>query len=136
MRLLAYISLCCALLLTACSDDGAYGYKEDISLCPFSISLFYTEQGDTVVAPQGLRVELKDPMGSVFVDSTDAKGTAHFVVTPGIYEASSSNSYIDSTGTDWYRYIFNGIQSMIIITPDSASHSQLKLTVSKKRIVQ
>jgi len=135
MKRLAYFTITCIMLLTACSDDGAFGYKEDITLCPFSINLFYTDKGDTIIVPEGLRVELKDPMGSIFVDSTDALGTAHFLVTPGIYEASSSNNYIDSTGTDWYRYIFNGIQSLIVISPDSTNHRELKLTMSRKRIV-
>ncbi len=135
MKRLAYLTTICIMLLTACSDDGAFGYKEDISLCPFSINLFYTDKGDTVTAPAGLRVELKDPMGSIFVDSTDNSGIAHFLVTPGIYEASSSNNYIDSTGTDWYRYIFNGIQSLIVISPDSTNQRTLRLTMSRKRIV-
>ncbi len=135
MKRLPYIIIASILLLTGCSDGGAFGYEEDISLCHFDISLFYTDKGDTIKAPQGLRVELKDPMGSIFVDSTDANGKAHFLVTPGIYEASSSNHYVDSTGTDWYRYIFNGIQSMIIISPDSMNQQTLKLTMSRKRIV-
>ncbi len=135
MKRLPYIILACLSLFTACSDEGAFGYEENITLCPFSIGLSYTDKGDTIIAPNGLRVELKDAMGSIFVDSTDKDGTAYFLVPPGIYEASSSNNYIDSTSEQWYRYIFNGIQSLIVISPDSTNHRELVLTMSRKRIV-
>jgi len=136
MKTLAYTLLTMLLLTTtACSSDGAFDYKEDIALYGYDLQLYYIERGDTIQAPAGLPVDMKDQMAQVFTDSTDAAGTVHFLLPPGIYDATSSSNYIDTTGTDWYRYIFNGVQSMIVVAPDKSSRGQLKLTMSKKRIV-
>lgn len=112
--------LCC---LQACN------YDEEVEVCPVTVQLIYPE--DSVDPYEGVRVELKSNTASVFVDSTDASGTAHFLVTPGIYEASSSSQL---TTYDW-RYNFNGIRSMNIVSPDSANHIRIELKMSRKRIV-
>ena len=58
-----------------------------------------------------------------------------FTLPPGIYEATSSDQYVDSTTNEWWRYIFNGVRSMIIVSPDSTNQILLDLKMSKKRIV-
>ncbi len=108
---------------TACS------YEEQVATCPVSVALVYP--ANTIEPYRGARVELKDATASVFVDSTDAYGVAHFRVPPGIYETTSSSTLIT---TDW-KYFFNGVKSMIIISPDSTNQLRLELRMSKKRIV-
>ena len=109
-------------------------YDETLDTCDVSVQLVYPE--DSVDPYKGVRVELKDAAASVFVDSTDAYGVARFRVPPGIYEASSATQLIDSTGDTWWRYNFNGVRSMIIISPDSTNQIQIDLMMSKRRIVR
>lgn len=108
-------------------------YDETLEVCNVTVRLRYPE--NSVDPYKGVRVELKDAAASVFVDSTDAYGVARFRVPPGIYEASSSTQLTDSTGDTWWRYNFNGVSSMIIISPDSTNQIQIDLMMSKKRIV-
>ena len=118
-----------AILLLLVSCD----YEETLEVCDVAVQLVYPE--DSVDPYAGVRVELKDAYASTFVDSTDARGTAHFCVPPGIYEASSATQLTDSTGETWWRYNFNGVRSMIIVSPDSSNNVLLELKMSKKRIV-
>ncbi len=116
------------LLLTACS------YDEDLDLLTLSVKLVYPE--DTVDPYKGARVELRSiGHDAVYVDSTDSRGVATFNVIPGIYEASTSSTFIDSTSTTWWRYNFNGIRSMIVVTADSLNQVDIELKSSRKRIV-
>ena len=108
-------------------------YDEDMEVCQVSVRLIYPENSVSPYA--GARVEMKDATASVFVDSTDANGTAHFTLPPGIYEATSNSQYVDSTTSTWWRYLFNGVRSLIIISPDSTNQLTLSLKMSKKRIV-
>ena len=121
--------------MTACSSNGAFDYNKDITLYDYSIHLYYIENNETIPAPAGLPVEMRDQMAIIFSGTTDASGCAHFQVPAGIYEASSSSNYIGESDGEKYRYIFNGVQSMIVISPDKSSEGHLKLTMSKKRIV-
>ena len=109
-------------------------YDETVEICPVSVRLVYPE--NSIEPYRGARVEMKDATSSVYVDSTDASGTARFNLPPGIYEATTNSQYIDSTGTTWWRYIFNGVKSLIVISPDSTNRIELSLKMSKKRIVQ
>ncbi len=111
-----------AVSFTACS------YDEDMEVCNVSVELVFPNGSEPYA---GARVELIDSKASIFVDSTDANGVAHFTVTPGIYEARSSNTH----ETYDYRYFFNGVKSLIVISPDSTNHIPLKLSMSKKRII-
>ncbi len=107
----------------------ACDYDEEITLCDVSVQLVYPK--NSIEPYAGARVEFKDATASVFVDSTDATGTAHFLVPPGIYEASSSEQLLTE---DW-RYFFNGVKSLNIISPDSANQVNITLTMSRKRVV-
>jgi len=80
---------------------------------------------------EGLRVELQDAVASTFVDSTDAKGVAHFSIPSGLYKVSSSarKETVD------YRYFFNGAKSQVVVAVDSPRVVTLPLVMSKKRIV-
>ena len=128
-RLLRYILMAIVpMLLAACH------YDESLDLCTLTVRLVYPENSD--VGPyEGARVELKSQGGSVFVDSTNAQGIVTWRLPSGVYEASSSSQFIDSTGTTWWRYNFNGVKSLIVVWPDSVNHADVVLKMSKKRVV-
>lgn len=112
-----------SLLLASCSYDDSF------DVLKVSVSLEYPENSPMPHA--GARVEMTDSHASVFVDSTDAEGVAHFIVPPGIYEVASSGTLL----TYDYRYIYNGIKGQVVITADSINRINLPITVTKKRIV-
>ena len=116
-------------LLAACN------YDEQLDLCQLTVTLVYPENSTGPYA--GARVELRG-LGRdvVFVDSTDASGRTVFIVTPGVYEASSSSQFIDSTTATWWRYNYNGVRSQIIADPDSLNTADIVLKMSRKRIVR
>ena len=122
-----------AAILLVCTALWSCYYDEDIDLHTVRVRLVYPENSISPYA--GARVEMKDSKASIFVDSTDATGTATFQLLPGIYEASTNSQYLDTMGTTWWRYIFNGVKSQIIISPDSTNKVDLTLKMSKKRIV-
>ena len=112
----------------------ACSYSEELTTCTLSVQLVYPE--NTIDPYAGARVELKSlGRNAVFVDSTDAEGMARFIVTPGIYEASSTAQFIDSTTDTWWRYNFNGVRSMIVVDPDSTNQASITLKSSRKRII-
>ena len=117
------LSIISFILLSACS------YDESMETYDVTVRLIYPE--NSIEPYAGARVELKNATASIFADSTDAQGIARFTVPSGIYEASSSTQLITY---DW-RYNFNGVKSMIIISPDSTNDIELPLTMSRKRIV-
>lgn len=125
MRLACIISIFC---LMACS------YSEEPATCTLSVQLVYPE--NTIDPYAGARVELKSlGRNAIFADSTDSQGRVAFTVTPGIYEASSTAQFIDSTTDTWWRYNFNGVKSMIIVDPDSSNQASIILKSSRKRII-
>ena len=116
-----------SLLLLSCS------YDETMDTCHVTVQLVYPEGSISPYA--GALVELKDANASIFISPTDNSGRASFQVPAGIYETSSSTQFIDSLGDTWWRYNFNGVRSMIIVSQDSSNVVPLTLTMSKKRIV-
>jgi hypothetical protein len=120
-------------LLAAILTIGACSYDEDLEVCQVSVKLVYPENSISPYA--GARVEMKDAKAYIFTANTDASGIAHFTLPPGIYEATSNEQYVDSTTNTWWRYIFNGVRSLIIISPDSTNQVAVDLKMSKKRIV-
>lgn len=112
-----------ALLTASCT------YDESFEVLQVTVSLQYP--ANTLSPYAGAHVELTDTHGYVFTDSTDAHGTAHFLLPPGIYEAASSGTHL----TYDYRYIYNGTKGRIVISPDSVNNILLPITVTKKRIV-
>lgn len=122
------------VLLLLAAVPAACSYSEDMELCTLSVTLVYPE--NTVSPYAGAPVELRSTgRNGVFIDSTDATGTVRFRVTPGIYEASTSAQFVDSTGTTWWRYLFNGMRSMIVVSPDSLNQTAIELKSSRKRVV-
>lgn len=113
-----------------CMTVCACSYDESIELCNVSVQLVYPE--GSIEPYAGARVEMKSNTNAqVFVDSTDATGTARFMLPAGLYEARSSDTHITY---DW-RYIFNGTRNMVVVSPDSANIIKVELTMSRKRIV-
>ncbi len=127
-RLTSYIILLTSYLFFSCS------YDETMDTCHVTVQLVYPEGSISPYA--GALVELKDANASIFISPTDNSGCASFQVPAGIYESSSSTQFVDSLGDTWWRYNFNGVRSMIIVSPDSSNVVPLTLTMSKKRIVQ
>ncbi|PXX21044.1 hypothetical protein EJ73_01939 [Hoylesella shahii DSM 15611 = JCM 12083] len=107
---------------------GACNYEETFETVSVSIRLVYP--ANTIEPYKGVRVELKDARASIFVDSTDAEGIAHFRVPAGIYDVNSSSSY---TSTEW-KYFFNAYLNKVVISADSTNNLQLGLKMSKKKI--
>lgn len=108
-------------------------YDETMGTCRVTVQLVYPE--GSIEPYAGALVELKDANASIFISPTDNGGCASFQVPAGIYETSSSTQFVDSLGDTWWRYNFNGVRSMIIVSPDSSNVVPLTLTMSKKRIV-
>lgn len=124
------IRLICLLGLMSCS------YDDTVEVLPLSVELEYEKAAFAEPTTAAVRVELRDGNGQVFVDTARQDRTAHFVVTPGIYEASTASQYIDSTETVWWRYMFNGTRSLIIVSPDSTNEVKMTVRISRKRIVK
>lgn len=116
-------------LLAACH------YDENISVCPVSVQMVYPEA--TVTPHAGTRIELKDQWATVFADTTDAQGTARFVLPPGIYEATATETYTDPHPDEGYawRYSINGVRSRIVVARDSANDVRLEVQVTRRRII-
>ena len=125
--LTSYLSLLTTHLFIACS------YDETMDTCQVTVQLVYPE--GSIEPYAGALVELKDANASIFVSPTDDNGRAVFQVPAGIYETSSSTQFLDTISDTWWRYNFNGVRSMIIVSPDSSNVVPLTLTMSKKRIV-
>lgn len=111
------------LLLQGCS------YEEAIDLAQVEVALQYPPEASDIVA--GARVELRGGNNGIFVDSTDVQGVAHFNVPPGIYEASTSQRVVIRP----WRYIYNGVKGFNVVTTDSINTIRIKVTMSKKRVV-
>jgi len=128
MKYLKYIFIFIFILLplffSGCS------YDEDFDLCDVTVQLVYPDESDDYPYV-GAPVLLKDNKGIIFKDSTNAAGIVSFSVPPGVYEASSSDNY----RTYDYRYIFNGLKSNVVVSPDSVNLIQVNIKVTKKRIV-
>ena len=126
MKRLLYIIILLSTL-TACS------YDEDIALCDVTVQLVYPE--GSIDPYEGARVEFKDAAASVYVAQTDATGRARFRVPAGIYEASSSNSYLDQSTDTWWQYNFNGVLSRQLVSNTQQNQLRLELKMSRKRVV-
>lgn len=121
--------LLCVAFAASCTS-----YDEEPDLVHVRVSLVYPE-GSPVGAYEGARVELTNSNASTFVDSTNADGIAEFYVPGGLYDASSSQTYIDTvTEKRHWRYIFNGRMDKRIVSPDSASNDiEIQLTMTRRR---
>lgn len=123
MKRILPIILLPVVIMTACS------YDESIDVVAVSVRLGFPDTYDGTKG--GLRVEMQDATASVFVDSTDNGGEAHFTVPSGLYTVRSSAQ----TRTYDYRYFFNGTRDRVVIASDSAHVVDLPLTMSRRRIV-
>ena len=124
-RLIYLFTILC--ILAACD------YDETIPLCDVTVQLVYPE--NSIEPYEGARVELKDASASIYVDSTDAYGMVRFQVPAGIYEATSTNSYMDKSTDTWWQYNFNGVLSQQLVSSQQENNILLELKMSRKRIV-
>lgn len=110
-------------------------YSEELELCELQVQVVYQQASFAEPDEARVRVELRDQHAQVFVDSAGTDRTARFTVPPGIYEASTTASYVDTTDATWWRYNFNGVRSMIVVSPDSLNQVEMQVKVSRKRVV-
>jgi len=128
LRIMLLVACLLSVVASSCS------YSEEIDLCTLTVRLVYPE--NTIEPYAGARVELRSlGRNALFADSTDEQGRVQFTVTPGIYEASSAEQHLDTTGATWWRYNFNGVKSMIIADPDSMNVAEITLKASRKRVI-
>lgn len=123
-KILPVILLAIAAMAASCS------YDESIDVVSVSVRLGFPETYNATKG--GLRVEMQDATASVFVDSTDNEGIAHFTIPSGVYSARSSSQTRDTE----YRYFFNGSRDKIVVASDSSHTVELPLTMSRRRIVR
>ncbi len=115
------------VLLTGCS------YDEEVELCRVSVQLVYPE--GSVEPYAGAPVECRGSRAGEFMAETNAGGVATFMLTPGIYEFSTTSQFIDTSGETWWRYNFNGTRSQVVVSPEAENRVELTLKMSRKRIV-
>ena len=120
---LAAVLVCCCITATcllSCSEQTA----PSVSLGEVTIQL--TGINDDL---SGLDVQLRNiSTGSVFVETTNTQGIATFSVTPGLYEASTSQTRT-GTGNEYYSY--NGTSGQITIEKGR----QISASILMKRAV-
>ena len=115
---------------------AACSYDEQMDIYPLAVQVVWQQTSFAEPRQAKVRVELKDQHAQIFVDSAGADHTARFRVPTGIYEASTTASYVDSTSGDtWWRYNFNGVKSQIVVSPDSSNTVEMEVKVSRKRVV-
>lgn len=107
-------------LFTSCTEQAA----PSITMGEVAITL--TGIDDDL---SGLDVQLRNiSTGSVFVETTNQQGTATFCVTPGLYEASTSQTRY-TFGNEYYSY--NGTSGQITVMKDQ----QVTTSIAMKRAV-
>ena len=95
------------VLLTACSDKLTDITTDDLSIGSLTVTL--TGLDDEAA---GLDVLLRNvTTSSVFMAQTDNQATAHFRITPGIYEASVSAT----RSAEGYAYSYNGTSGQLTV---------------------
>ena len=118
--------VCCyviAICLTACSDQDAPSIDTN------EVKVQLTGLNDDL---SGLDVQLRNiNTGSVFIEQTDAQGIATFTVTPGLYEALTSQTR-NTDSNEYYSY--NGTSGQITVlagSPITATIPMKRATISR-----
>ena len=109
LHILTCCVCCCvtAALFSACASDDSQPKAGDLSMGSASVTL--TGLSD---AAAGFDVQLRNTStGSIFIEKTDAQGTATFRVTPGIYEASVTAAH----SSEGIAYTYNGTSGQITV---------------------
>lgn len=110
-------------LFTSCTEQATPS-ATSISMGDVTIKL--TGLDDDL---SGLDIQLRNiSTGSVFVKQTDQQGTATFSVTPGLYEATTSQTRA-AEGNEYYSY--NGTSGQITVMKDQ----QTAVAITMKRAV-
>ena len=118
--------VCCyviAICLTACSDQDAPSIDTN------EVKVQLTGLNDDL---SGLDVQLRNiNTGSVFIEQTNAQGIATFTVTPGLYEALTSQTR-NTDSNEYYSY--NGTSGQITVlagSPITATIPMKRATISR-----
>ena len=108
------------ILLLSCSE------QETPSVSTGVVAITLTGIDDDL---SGLDVQLRNiSTGSIFVEETDQQGIATFSVTPGLYEASTSQTRT-TAGNEYYSY--NGTSGQITVMKGQ----QTSASIAMKRAV-
>ena len=103
-------------LLAACSEQAAP------SVDTSEVSILLTGLDDDL---SGLDVQLRNiNTGSVFVEKTNAQGIATFNVTPGLYEALTSQTR-NTSGNEYYSY--NGTSGQITVLANQSATATIPM---------
>ncbi len=106
--------------LTSCSEQATPSVTTGV------VTITLTGLDDDL---SGLEVQLHNiSTGSLFVEKTNQQGTATFNVTPGLYEAATSQTR-SAAGNEYYSY--NGTSGQITVLKDQ----QTAVTIIMKRAV-
>ena len=116
---LIFVPVCCyfiATSLASCSDQPT----PSVTLGQVAVTL--TGIDDDL---SGLNIQLRNiSTGSVFTQPTDQQGIATFSVTPGLYEASTSQTRT-TAGNEYYSY--NGTSGQITILSNQQTSASILL---------
>ncbi len=116
--LLLFLYVAMSWQLSSCSDS------EPTTLTDLSIGQTAIQLTGLSDIPAGFEVLLRNiSTGSVFTQQTDSRGTATFQVTPGIYEATVT----ESRSSEGYAYTFNGVSGQIIVRKDQVTPVSIQL---------
>ena len=109
-----------SVALISCSDQATPSVSTGI------VAIALTGIDDDL---SGLDVQLRNiSTGSIFVEKTDQQGIATFSVTPGLYEASTSQTRT-TAGNEYYSY--NGTSGQITVMKGQ----QTRASIAMKRAV-
>jgi len=112
-------------LLLSCS------YDETVDTNMLTVELKFPTSSNEAEAMGGIRIELKSiSNNAIFVDSTDTQGKAHFEVTPGVYEASTSVTRQHGNSL----LVLNGTSGQIVI--DKTKQNTVFIDLMESRISQ
>jgi hypothetical protein len=118
--------VCCYIIatcLTACSEQDAPSVDTN------EVKVQLTGLDDDL---SGFEVQLRNiNTGSVFIEKTNTQGIATFTVTPGLYEALTSQTR-NTDGNEYYSY--NGTSGQITVRADipiTASIPMKRATISR-----
>ena len=114
-------------LLTSCSDQTTP------SVSTGAVAITLTGIDDDL---SGLDVQLRNiNTGSVFVEKTNQQGTATFNVTPGLYEASTSQTRF-TAGNEYYSYNGTLGQITVLNNQQTAVNIDLKRAVISRLVIK
>lgn len=116
------------MALSACESDDFNSHDYDT----FSVTVSLVDSDGNPFAKEGLAVRLSSERGVVYTSETNAAGEASFAVPVGIYQASVSSTEIEQGRA----YIYNGVESNIVVNKSSAVKMRVEASQSGTIIIK